>query len=85
MEERQELRKLSEEEQKMENLRIRKTSWIQEQIQRQRDAEDALFEQMKQEQQILDGLRDSIGQNMECTREARKYNQEFQESIDSQV
>lgn len=85
MEEKQELRKLSEEEQNMENLRIRKTEWIQEQIQRQREAEDALFEQMKQEQQALDALRGSMSQNMECTREARKYNQEFQEMMNAQV
>lgn len=85
MEEKQELRKLSEEGQELENLRVRKAVWVQEQIQRQREAEDALFAQIKQEQQALDALRDSISQNMECTREARKYNQEFRENMDAQV
>ena len=78
-------RKNISEEQKLENLRIRKTQWVQDQIQRQREAEDALFVQMKQEQEVLDALRDTINQNMECSREARKYNQEFQESMDAQV
>ena len=85
MEEKQEIKKQSEQELHRENLRIRKTEWIQEQIQRQRQAEDALFLQMKQEQEILDSLRDSMNQNMQTTLEARKYNQEFQESMDAQV
>ena len=85
MEEKQEIKKQSEQELQRENLRIRKTEWIQEQIQRQRQAEDALFLQMKQEQEILDSLRDSMNQNMQTTLEARKYNQEFQESMDAQV
>ena len=84
MEEKQEIKKQSEQELQRENLRIRKTEWIQEQIQRQRQAEDALFLQMKQEQEILDSLRDSMNQNMQTTLEARKYNQEFQESMDAQ-
>lgn len=85
MEEKQEIKKQSEQEFHRENLRIRKTEWIQEQIQRQRQSEDALFLQMKQEQEVLDTLRDSMNQNMQTTREARKYNQEFQESMDAQV
>lgn len=75
----------SEQELQRENLRIRKTEWIQEQIQRQRQAEDALFIQMKQEQEVLDTLRDSMNRNMETSREAQKYNQEFQENMNAQV
>lgn len=68
-----------------ENLRIQKTEWIYDQIQRQRAAEDALFEQMKQEQSVLDALNESIDNNVERTKEARKYNQEFRENMDAQV
>lgn len=74
-----------EQKQKQENLRIQKTEWIYSQIQKQREAEDALFEQIRQEQDVLDRLNQSIENNMERTREARKYNQEFQEHMDAQV
>ena len=74
-----------EQKQKQENLRIQKTEWIYSQIQKQREAEDALFEQIRQEQDVLDRLNQSIENNMERTREARKYNQEFQEVNDAQV
>lgn len=85
MEEKKQLQNISEEQQKRENLRIRKTQWIQEQIQRQREAEDTLFAQIQQEQEVLDALKMSINQNMECTKEAKKYNQEFQQHMDAQV
>ncbi len=68
-----------------ESLKIQKAEWIYSQIQKQREAEDALFEQIRQEQDVLDRLNQSIEKNMERTREARKYNQEFQEHMDSQV
>lgn len=68
-----------------ENIRIQKTEWIYSQIQKQREAEDTLFEQIRQEQDVLDKLNQSIENNMERTREARRYNQEFQEHMDSQV
>lgn len=68
-----------------ENLRIQKTEWIYSQIQKQRETEDALFEQIRQEQDVLDRLNQSIENNMERTREARRYNQQFQEHMDSQV
>lgn len=76
---------LSKEAQNRENLRIRKAEWIQEQIVRQRDAEDALFAQIQQEQKVLDELKMSMDQNMETTRQARKYNREFQENMNAQV
>lgn len=81
----QEAQEISAEDRSRENLRIQKTEWIYHQIQRQREAEDALFEQIRQEQDVLDTLNQSIENNMQRTREARKYNQEFQENMDAQV
>jgi len=72
-------------EEKEHTLKIQKTEWIYDQIQKQREAEDALFERIRQEQEVLDRLNQSIGDNMEHTKEARKYNQEFQERMDAQV
>lgn len=68
-----------------ENVRIQKAEWIYSQIQKQREAEDELFAQIRQEQDVLDKLCQSIENNMERTKEARRYNQEFQEHMDSQV
>ncbi len=76
---------MGEQEQKQENLRIQKTEWIYSQIQKQREAEDALFEQLRQEQDVLDRLNQSVENNLERTREARKYNQEIQEHMNAQV
>jgi Predicted acyltransferases len=70
---------------KEQTLKIQKTEWIHNQIQKQREAEDALFEQIRQEQEVLDRLSQSITEKMEQTKEARKYNQEFQERMDAQV
>ena len=70
---------------KEQTLKIQKTEWIHNQIQKQREAEDALFERIRQEQEVLDRLSQSIEEKMEQTKEARKYNREFQERMDAQV
>ncbi len=72
-------------EDKEQTLKIQKTEWIYRQIQRQRQAEDALFERICKEQEVLDRLKADIEGNMEQTKEARKYNREFQERMDAQV
>lgn len=72
-------------EEKEQTLKIQKTEWIHNQIQKQREAEDALFERIRQEQEVLDRLSQSIEEKMEQTKEARKYNREFQERMDAQV
>lgn len=70
---------------KEQTLKIQKTEWIHNQIQKQREAEDALFERICQEQDVLDRLSQSITEKMEQTKEAKKYNREFQERMDAQV
>ena len=68
-----------------ESLRIQKSQWIKEQIKRQREAEDAVLEQMIEEQRVIDGLNSDINENLDRTRESRKFNQEFQEKINTQI
>lgn len=68
-----------------ESLRIQKSQWIKEQIKRQREAEDAVLEQMIEEQRVIDGLNSDINENLNRTRESRKFNQEFQEKINTQI
>ena len=68
-----------------ESLRIQKSQWIREQIKRQREAEDAVLEQMIEEQRVIDGLNSDINENLNRTRESRKFNQEFQEKINTQI
>lgn len=47
-----------------ESLRIQKSQWIKEQIKRQREAEDAVLEQMIEEQRVIDGLNSDINENL---------------------
>ena len=68
-----------------ESLRIQKSQWIKEQLKRQREAEDAVLEQMIEEQRVIDGLNSDINENLDRTRESRKFNQEFQEKINTQI
>lgn len=68
-----------------ENLRIQKTAYIKQQLERQRAAEDARLERLQKEQEIIQDLRESIDDSMSQTEEKRKYNQEFQAYINMQV
>ena len=63
----------------------KKSQWIKEQIKRQREAEDAVLERMIEEQRVIDGLNSDINENLDRTRESRKFNQEFQEKINTQI
>ena len=77
--------KISEDEALKENLRIQKTAYIKQQLERRRAAEDARLECLLQEQEIIQGLRESIDDSILQTEEARKHNREFQEYINMQV
>ena len=41
--------------------------------------------QMIEEQRVIDGLNSDINENLDRTRESRKFNQEFQEKINTQI
>lgn len=75
----------SREEPLKENLRIQKASYIREQTQKRRDAQDEILRQLEQEQQVIDELQTSIDENMERSEETRKYNQEFQQQLENQL
>ena len=68
-----------------ENLRVQKTTYIKQQLERRRAAEDARLEQLLREQEIIDSLRESVDDSVWQTEEARKYNQEFQERVNMQI
>ena len=40
---------------------------------------------MIEEQRVIDGLNSDINENLDRTRESRKFNQEFQEKINTQI
>lgn len=85
MESTQESIKLPEEDVAKENLRVRKTAYIKELVERQRAAEDARLEQLLMEQKVIEDLRASSDDKMCQTEETRKYNREFQEHLNMQV
>lgn len=68
-----------------ENLRVQKTTYIKQQLERRRAAEDARLERLMREQEIIDSLRESVDDSVWQTEEARKYNQEFQERVNMQI
>ena len=82
---RQEAERQSEKDNLHESLRIQKAEWVQEQIRRQREAEDAVLEQMMQEQKVIDRLQADVNENLDRTKESRKFNRDFQEKINAQI
>lgn len=68
-----------------ENLRIQKTAYIKQLLERRHTAEDARLERLLQEQNIIDDLRESINNSKWLTAEEDKYNREFQERVNMQV
>ncbi|MDE6749918.1 MAG: hypothetical protein K2K21_12785 [Lachnospiraceae bacterium] len=67
------------------SLKVQKTTYIKQQMERQRAAEDARLEYLMKEQEVIDGLRETIDDSMWQTEDVRKYNQEFQEQINMQI
>lgn len=68
-----------------ETLRLRKTDYVRQQVEKQRAAEDLLTEQIAEEQRILDEVLYTIDDNMNRTEESRKYNKEMQEEINARI
>lgn len=77
--------KLPQGEPEKENLRVQKTAYIKQQLERQRAAEDAKLERLLREQEVIANLRESIEDDMWQTKETRKYNWEFQEQLNMQI
>ena len=68
-----------------ESLRLRKSTYMKQQVEKQRAAEDLLTDQIMAEQKILDEILDSIDDNIERTEESRKYNKEVQDEINARI
>lgn len=68
-----------------ENLRVQKIEYLKKDLERQRAAEDARLERLLQEQEIIEGLRESVNENMWHTDEVRKHNLEFQKHLNTQI
>lgn len=77
--------KLSENVNPDSSLKVQKTAYIKQQMERQRAAEDARLEYLMKEQEVIDGLRETIDDSMWQTEDVRKYNQEFQEQMNMQI
>ena len=77
--------KLSENANPDSSLKVQKTAYIKQQMERQRAAEDARLEYLMKEQEVIDGLRETIDDSMWQTEDVRKYNQEFQEQMNMQI
>ena len=56
------------------SLKVQKTAYIKQQMERQRAAEDARLEYLMKEQEVIDGLRETIDDSMWQTEDVRKYN-----------
>ena len=82
---RQEAERQREKDNLNESLRVQKAEWVKEQIRRQRETEDAVLEQMMQEQEVIDRLHADINENLDRTKESRKFNRDFQEKINAQI
>lgn len=68
-----------------ESPRIQKTEYIRQQMLKRRAMEDALMEDLKQEQSVIDSFRDQINDGMIQTEELSRYNQEFNENMTEQI
>lgn len=68
-----------------ESPRIQKTEYIRQQMLKRRAMEDALMEDLKQEQSVIDSFRDQINDGLIQTEELSRYNQEFRENMTDQI
>ena len=68
-----------------ENLKVQEAEWIEKEIQRQREIEDEIRERLSEEQKLLDEKKRSIEENMERTKQLKKYNEQRRQELNGQV
>lgn len=68
-----------------ESLRIQKAEWVKQQAEKQRAIEDAAWERLLQEQEILNERNRSIEEDMERTRQMQRYHADCLEDLNTQV
>ena len=62
-----------------ESLRVQKTAYLRRQLARRRQEEDARWEQLVQEQQVIDRLQEDMDGDMDWMEESRRYHQNLKE------
>lgn len=68
-----------------ESLRVQKANWIREQVEKQREIENATRERIEQEQKILDEMKRSTEEHLERTKELRQFNEDTRSQMRAQV
>ena len=68
-----------------ESLRVQKTAYLRRQLARRRQEEDARWEQLVQEQQVIDRLQEDMDGDMDWMEESRRYHQNLKEDLNAQI
>lgn len=76
---------MNDEQKKEESLQIQKAAWIREEIEKRREQEDQLLQQIFQEQQMLQELDEDMDKNMSHAREGRRYREDMKARVDDRV
>lgn len=81
----EEIQELKESEVQEESIRVQKAKWVREQVEKQREIEDATRERIEQEQKILDEMKRSTEEHLERTKELRQFNEDTRAQMRQQV
>lgn len=81
----EEIQDLQESEVEDESIRVQKAKWVREQVEKQREIEDATRERIEQEQKLLDEMKRSTEAHLERTKELRKFNEDTRKQMRQQV
>lgn len=76
---------MNDEPKKEESLQIQKAAWIREEIEKRREQEDLLLQQIFQEQQMLQELDADMDENMSHAKEGRRYREDMKARVDDRV
>ncbi len=81
----EEIKDLQESEVEDESIRVQKAKWVREQVEKQREIEDATRERIEQEQKMLDEMKRSTEEHLERTKELRRFNEDTRKQMRQQV
>lgn len=76
---------MNDEPKKEESLQIQKAAWIREEIEKRREQEDLLLQQIFQEQQMLQELDADMDENMSHAKEGRRYREDMKARVDDRL
>lgn len=81
----EEIKEFHAEEVQEESIRVQKAKWVREQVDKQREIEDATRTRIEQEQQLLDEMKRSTEEHLERTKELRRFNEDTRAQMRMQV